>query len=184
MNIQMKPCHECKHTFLEDKRFECELCSAFICSNCLEPCTFSEAGNSDDYECGGEYSLSHATHGLEICGSYVDCKSGEESDQKFKATICENHSDLCADCDANVCWNCVRQCDCARISCIDCGGYCHNCAPDGLPLCEDHIIRCRQEKCSLMFCEECSQMNNNMQYCKTCEEDYCIDHVEHQCSVK
>jgi hypothetical protein len=151
---------------------------------------------------------------LEVCDSDMGIWGGKRCEQTWCWNHHEvNGGDSCSDCDSSRCGSCSSSCEsCYCGSCIssDCGGICDSCE---VTLCEDHIRKCRFSNCSRQFCfyevrvdfpflhrlwrriirgktiawrwkdAGCS-VKNNMQYCETDDGYFCIDHVEHQCSVK
>ena len=182
MTTELKPCYECENKRNESELQECESCEGFICIDCIESCEYVQLVG-DTEQCGSGNALNHAgceDSVVQECATY-DCTN----------TFCENHEFSCMDCDQAVCHSCAINCEyCYSPSCIDveCGGYCDVCKRG---FCEDHIVMCQEEECSVMLCstrderyskERCAYIFN-MQTCSSCEMDFCADHLQHECHL-
>ena len=195
MNTQMKPCYECKDTLDEGLLMKCELCEEFVCRDCIQWCNEGidaglDKGSWDDDICGDEGEILHAgcdSDILEVCDSHLPKSYPFRGGKRCEQTFCWNHSEVqggwsCSYCDSSRCGNCFFFCtSCGSPSCVSCGGYCPSCEAD---YCVDHIRKCQDSHCPRMFCARCSDDKNNMQFCETCDGYLCIDHGEHECSVK
>jgi len=178
----MIPCKECKETFYEsyiddaqgDGLYECEACSAFVCSECIVQCPVSIKGYSTLYEvpvCHGNNSVSHNQcdgdgKGLDECMCIKDsCKN----------TVCIGHSILCGDCDGVTCAQCLLICeDCIPSFCHDCATYCWACERY---FCISAHKDDHGEECDLR-CEFCVPPlpYDYATYCGFCLVWYCPDH--------